>query len=649
MRCKMLRNWFILFITVVVLISSGGGWLYYSAKHEKQVNQTLQVLQTVKSVTKVQNKYDVIVVGTDPEGITAAVSAARNGLKTLLVDGRDRKILGGLMTLGWLNSIDMNYDSTNASLIPGKHNYLNQGLFKEWFEMIEGHSFDVRTAANALYKLVKNEKNIDLLLEAKDLKPLLNKAVDSKQVIDGIQITKKDGTRQSVFATSVIDATQDADIAYAAGVPFTIGREDLGDKKAQMAVTLVFRVKNVTPEVWKQVKKRLNEDTDSGTGADETSAWGYSGMRAYEPVNPKLAKMRGLNIGRQNDNTILLNALLLYEVDPFDPSSRKKATETAQTELPLVVDFMKKTFPEFASVALDGVAPELYVRETRHMIGEYRLNIVDLLENKDQWDRIAFGSYEGDIQPKSPTEGGNVVLDPIKYAIPFRSIVPQKVDGLLVVGRSASYDTLAHGSARVIPNGMAEGEAAGVAAMVAKKYNTTFREMSKSKEQITEMQNIMNKQGMDVKPYKLKNEPYMNHKDYAGLKVAVYLHLIDGSYGNKAFDLDGISNVQRAVYHLNSIQKKYPTIFIGNPSAAIANLTGDITKAPLTLEQLSYTIIKAMNLKTSSKDAQAELENQKMLTQATIDSIKNKASLTNGEVYMVLRDLLGTSVNLHFE
>ena len=92
------------------------------------------------------------------------------------------------------------------------------------------------------------------------------------------------------------------------------------------------------------------------------------------------------------------------------------------------------------------------------MIGEYRLNIVDLLENKDQWDRIAFGSYEGDIQPKDPNDGGTVVLDSYKYAIPFRSIVPQKVDGLLVVGRSASYDTLAHGSARVIPNGMAEGK-----------------------------------------------------------------------------------------------------------------------------------------------------------------------------------------------
>jgi hypothetical protein len=552
------------------------------------------------------------------------------------------------MTLGWLNSIDMNYDKVNTSIIPGKHNYLNKGLFMEWFNMIEGHSFDVRTAANAFYKMVKNEKNIDLLLEAKEMTPLLKEAVDSKQAIEGIKITKKDGTKQSVFATTVIDTTQDADIAFAAGVPFTMGREDLGDKKAQMAVTLVFKVKNVTPEVWKEVKRRLNEDPDLSTGADETSAWGYSGMRAYKSLNPLLATMRGLNIGRQNDNTFLSNSLLLYGIDPFDENSRKKAIETAQKELPHVVDFMKKTFPEFANVELDGDAPELYVRETRHMRGEYRLNVVDLLENKDQWDRIAFGSYAGDIQPKDQSEKGNVILDPIQYAIPFRSIVPQKVDGLLVVGRSASYDSLAHGSARVIPNGMAEGEAAGVAAKVAKEYNTSFREMSKSKEQVAQMQNLLNKQGMDLKPYKLTNEPYMDHKDYAGLKVAVYLGLASGSYGNKNFDLDGVSNSQRVVNQFNTIKKKYP-IFKGNPSAAITAMTESEVKQPISLEQLSYIIVKTMNLQTLKNNAQAELVKQKLITQASIDSITKKDILTNGDVYMVLRDVLAGLVGLHFE
>jgi hypothetical protein len=642
----MLRNWFILFITVVVLISSGGGWLYYNAKHEKHVDQTLQALLTVKSVTKVQNKYDVIVVGTDPEGITAAVSAARNGLKTLLVDGRDRKILGGLMTIGWLNSIDLNYDYAKESALSGKHAYLNEGIYSEWYKMIEGHSFDVRSAANAFYELVKKEKNIDVLLETQAIVPEMKAGIAGNSTVTGLTITKKDGVKQSIQAATVIDATQDADIAYAAGVPFTVGREDLGDSKAQMAVTLVFRLKNVTKEVWEQIKKRLNDGTGS-TGADETSAWGYSGMYKYKALDAKLASMRGLNIGRQNDNTILLNSLLLYTIDPFDPASRKKAVEQGKKELPYIVEFLKKTYPEFAPVELDAVAPELYVRETRHMVGEYRLTIVDLLENKDQWDRIAFGSYEGDIQPTSPGIGAAVVLDPYKYAIPFRSIVPQKVDGILVVGRSASYDTLAHGSARVIPNGMAEGQAAGAAAKVAKDRKLTFRQMSVSKDSITLMQSMLNKQGMDLQPYIAEKEAYMSHKDYEGLKVAVYLGTAFGSYGNE-FGLDKATNAKSVENQYKAAKRKYPQAFPGDPSAATLNMVSPENK-PASLKQVSYTISSALNLHVIPEQSLGILQEMKLISQATLDSIKNKESLTNGNLYMILRDVLAAKVGLHFE
>jgi hypothetical protein len=363
-------------------------------------------------------------------------------------------------------------------------------------------------------------------------------------------------------------------------------------------------------------------------------------------LNPEKAKMRGLNIGRQNDNTILLNALLLYNVDPFNEKSRNLAVELGQKELPHVVEFLKKTYPEFAGVELDGTAPELYVRETRHLVGEYRLSIVDELENKDQWDRIAFGSYEGDLQPKDPSDYGNVTLDPIKYAIPFRSLIPQKVDGLLVVGRSASYDSLAHGSARVIPNGMAEGEAAGVAAKVAMEHKISFRQMSKSKELVAQMQSLMNKQGMDIQPYKLKNEPYMNHKDYAGLKAAVYLGLTSGSYGNKKFALDEPSNRLRIINHFRySIQKKYPAAFPGNIEL-VDEKTGAL---PVSLDQLCYTISEAMNVKINLEESQAELVKKKLLTQATINSINKKDNLTNGDVFQVINDVLAVLVDLRFE
>ncbi|MCD5407244.1 MAG: FAD-dependent oxidoreductase [Desulfotomaculum sp.] len=107
--------------------------------------------------------YDLIVVGSDPEGIAAAVSGARNGLSTLLVD--TRPVLGGLMTLGWLNTIDMNYDPNGE--------ILNRGIFLEFFEQVEGDSFDVGTALKVFNQLVKNEPNISVLLDVEGIEPLV--------------------------------------------------------------------------------------------------------------------------------------------------------------------------------------------------------------------------------------------------------------------------------------------------------------------------------------------------------------------------------------------------------------------------------------------------------------------------------------------
>ncbi|MDO7786895.1 FAD-dependent oxidoreductase, partial [Desulforamulus aquiferis] len=93
------------------------------------------------------DSYQVVVVGGDPEGVAAAVAAARSGMKTLLID--TRPILGGLMTQGWLNSLDMNYG-------PGRV-ILNKGIFQEFFDKIEGDSFDVTTAANVFHEMVNKE------------------------------------------------------------------------------------------------------------------------------------------------------------------------------------------------------------------------------------------------------------------------------------------------------------------------------------------------------------------------------------------------------------------------------------------------------------------------------------------------------------
>ncbi|EGL15512.1 MULTISPECIES: FAD-dependent oxidoreductase [unclassified Paenibacillus] len=644
------KKGFLLVLVLVLLAGAGGGWYYYSSKWKAAVGGPLpakQELTKVATADKLQDSYDVIVVGTDPEGVSAAVSASRSGLKTLLIEPRKRTVLGGLMTEGWLNSIDMNWDKT-VSTLPGKEPaYFNQGIFKEWYEKIEGHSFDVTTAANAFNKLVADEKNIDVSMDGYSVEPVL-KQEGAAQSVTGITVTKQDGTKQTIGTKTVIDATQDADFAAAAGVPFTIGREDIGDKKARMAVTAVFRLKNVTDDVWSKVAKRLNGDNDKDTGLDKMSAWGYGKeMAGYVPLNKQRMKMRGLNIGRQLDGTVLINALHIFDIDGLNAKSQQEGLEIAAKEIPNVVKYLK-TFDEFKNVELDSIAPELYVRETRHMEGLYRLSVVDLLENRDQWDRIAFGSYPADIQRTSPNDNGAVVVHPTKYAVPFRSIVPQNVDGLLVVGRSASYDTLAHGSARVIPVGMAEGEAAGAAAKLAAEKGTTFRAMAESKSLIAELQKRLNDQGMDLKPYKLDEATFMKHKAYPGLKAAVSMGIAYGSYANAGFkELDNPSNAQRMVNQMNSVRRMYAASFQGDPSAAVKGME-EPAKKTLTLQQASYTIALAAGLKVEAAEAQAALENGGLLSKATLGIIANKEKLSDGDVYMMLKDAVEKQAGVKF-
>ncbi|MFD0698895.1 FAD-dependent oxidoreductase [Paenibacillus sp. GCM10027628] len=632
------NGWLWLMWTLILLaVLAGAAALYYQFNHSAKSghNAKKQSIEAVKSVKKAKDAYDVIVVGTDPEGIAAAVSAARNGLSTLLVDGRNRDILGGLMTLGGLNTIDMNYAPKSSPL--SKNEVFNKGFFSEWYAKIEGDSFDVNTAANAFYDLVRNEKNIDVLLKTQKIEPLTKAGETGTTIVQGATLTLADGSKQTVKAASVIDATQDGDFAAAAGVPFTFGREDLGDPNSRMAVTLVFRLKNITPEVWDKMAKRLNGDNNSNTGVNDVSVWGYGEMSSYPPINKERAKMRGLNMGRENDDTALVNSLQIFNVDTFNPQSVKEAFDIANKELPNVVAYMKKTFPEFANVELDGTASELYVRETRHMQGEYRLNIVDVCTNSDQWDRIGFGSYPVDIQRVAPSDSGNVVCHPTQYAIPFRSLVPQKVDGLLVVGRAASYDTLPHGSARVIPNGMAEGEAAGAAVKLAQQEKLTFRQMSASKEVVAKLQDQLNRQGMEIKPFTLKPQAFMQHKEYEGLKTAMMLGLATGAYDNN-FHLDDEANPKRMVNLVSGAKKMKPDAFKGDPSASIAKLD-NADKIGLTLDQACYTIAQALGMKVDAAQAQVELLRNQLLTAASLNLIADKQKLTNADMYMLIKDL----------
>jgi hypothetical protein len=326
-----------------------------------------------------------------------------------------------------------------------------------------------------------------------------------------------------------------------------------------MGVTLVFELSGVN---WTRVFFHLNAQRLHGmltgnpqiVGATNRVAWGYNTEGfSYIPQDPMI-RMRGPNIARQRQGTVLINALVIFDVEPLDPESYQDAINRAKAELNYLLPYMRENFAGFENAELASTASQLYVRETRHIIGEYKLTIDDVLENRDQWDKIAIGSYPADIQPSILQTYGTVIGNPDRYAVPFRSLVPLYVDNLLIVGRSASFTSQAASSARVIPLGMACGQAAGVAAAQSIRESIDFRRMSRDPDAIARLQSTLRDQGAFLEDFTIY-EPIMSHWAYFGLSTLRRIGLMAGGYDND-YQLEAPMYKWRLQHQLNGVVRK---------------------------------------------------------------------------------------------
>lgn len=414
---------------------------------------------------EIDEEYDVIVFGAEPEGVVGAISAARNGLKVLLVEHRDGP--GGLMTYGLLNTIDMNRDKSGT--------LLSQGIFEEFYKKIGNRdSFDVKTAKKAFEEMINAEENIKVKYNVGDIKIGADDISIKYAIIDG----------EKYIAKAYIDCTQDADITVMAGAKYTVGWEDINEKNRSMSATLVIKMNDVD---WEEIRSTIIKENRLNTGCTNDSAWGFTHItQKYVPKQPHM-RLKGLNIGRQDDGSVLINSLQILNANMLDEKAKEMAYEKCVAEAEYVADFLIKNVPGFEKANLSEVAPELYVRETRHIVGEYRLTVKDELESTVFPDTIAMASYPIDLQTTSIYDWGYVIASPDEYYIPFGVIIPQGFTNLLTVGRSGSYTSIAAGSARVIPTGMTLAESAGVACAIAIERNVNFQELLSSYSLINDM------------------------------------------------------------------------------------------------------------------------------------------------------------------
>lgn len=395
-------------------------------------------------------QYDLVVYGATPQGVAAAVAGAQEGLKVLLLEpGRG---VGGVLTQGWLATLDVAKD---------KEGLLQGGLFREFYRRLgQDPSFDAGRAEEVFWALLR-EAGVEVRLE----EPL------DRLEWDGPRLTQLFTPKGGYQAPYFLDATDTAELAFRAGASFTLGREDTGLDRRSMAATLVFRLEGVP---WGVVFLALNYEGQvrrTGAGAWGRSGWGFGELvRGYIPSDPGRYALRGLNLARQDDGSLLVNALLLFGLEGADPQSLERARAEAALEAERVVAFLRERDPLiFGTARLAGVAPALYVRESRHLKALYRLRAEEVLLGRTFPDAVALGGYPLDGQAYYPGETPYLLGTPAPYGVPFRTLVPREFRNLLVVSQAAGFDSAAAFSARVAPLQMALGEAAGVAAALLRK------------------------------------------------------------------------------------------------------------------------------------------------------------------------------------
>ena len=452
-----------------------------------------------------------------------------------------------------------------------------------------------------------------------------------QNVVTSVQL-QKDGNEFEVSGKTFIDATQDADFAVMSGVPYFTGGEDIGIKDKKMSVTLMIHLKNVD---WEKVKETAKSEKFGPAEVTETAAWGFSKLHhVYKPIEEN-TRLRGLNLAKVNDE-YFINALQIFGVDGLDQQSKQEAIEKGKRETENILAYLQKEFPGFEQAEIASFPPELYVRETRHIWAEYQLPMSDLWSNKDHWDSIGYGAYPVDIQAQTPQDYGYIVAAPTQYAIPFRSLVPKEIDGLLVVGRASGYSSIAAGSARIVPTGMTTGEAAGAAAALAVNKKLSFREMSKNEEQITELRENLKNQGALVDHFNI-DYPYKGEWYDPSIQTLINYGLIFGRYDNDMKVDDAASNHAFINLVKDGIQRSNPDLYMeleDNINEVYLKIM-DQEEGLITRDEAAIILEKIILDAESNPSSWSKLIEHGLIEQQLSDRIPENKELQNKEMYAI--------------
>jgi hypothetical protein len=254
----------------------------------------------------------------------------------------------------------------------------------------------------------------------------------------------------------VVDASGDADVAAMAGA----GYDDAMSTPATQALSTLFKVANV--------------DLAGASAVPKARLWALM-QEAAGSGDYRLPRLEGSWHRTPHPGVVMVHMTRIPNVDATDPVALTRAEVEGRRQVQEYARFLRDRVPGFEAAVVVATSPSIGVRESRRVFGDYRLTRDDVLAGRRFDDEVALCGAPIEDHGQGGGTGWDYVPDGGVYGIPFRTLLPAGLEGLLVAGRcfSASHD--AHASARSMATCMAMGQAAGTAAALATRDGKTPR------------------------------------------------------------------------------------------------------------------------------------------------------------------------------
>lgn len=403
-------------------------------------------------------KYDVTVVGSGPAGICAAVAAARRGLKVATVERYGA--VGGNLTIGAVGPL-------MGSVAKGTMRDELGGMLRvahNNMQATNGHVHDMQNAKRLL---------LEFLLDAGVTLYIQTTVVDvikDGAALTGLVVSRREGLGV-IESKQFVDASGDGDVAAFSGAPWEMGRKSDG---LTQPVTLMYLLTGVDDS--RALCCYGEEDNVQFNGErflDFTARCceqgilpkNCSSVRLYPTVNP----------GERLVNTTQCNY-----INPLCTEDLVKAEVVLRRQIDEITAFLRQYVPGYENCTVKFSADTMGIRESRRIMGDYVLNVDDLRAGR-RFEDVVVHKANFTVDIHNPDGGGQAegLAEVVKaYDIPYRCLVPQNVENLLVTGRCISATHEAMASFRIMSVCMALGEAAGIAAAIAAEENVSPRKVN---------------------------------------------------------------------------------------------------------------------------------------------------------------------------